>query len=55
MFFVRVANKGVTGAEPVRVADKGLKVTCFDIFSGEFLGVGKKEFNESEKRKHSEW
>jgi hypothetical protein len=33
VFFVRVANKGVTGAESVRVAGKGLKVACFDILT----------------------
>jgi hypothetical protein len=39
VFFVRVANKGVTGAKSVRVAGKRFKVVCFDVFNRWFVRV----------------
>ena len=43
VFFVRVANKGLTEALSVRVANNGVKVAYFDVVSRCLVGVANKE------------
>jgi hypothetical protein len=42
VFLVRVASKGLTGANLVRVANKGLKVSIFSVICGQSIRVANK-------------
>src|SRR5271163_2320793 len=53
--FVRVANTGVTGAEAVRVAGKGLKVDLFSVSCGRRVRVANKGLTEAFCLQKSNW
>jgi hypothetical protein len=57
VFFVSVANKGLTGAMSVKMAAKGLKMACFDSFGRWFVRVANKGVSRArgESRVQARW